>query len=123
MIRPATTAWLVLAMIIVLGLFQLKQEVLALEGELTVLNAEILTRREALHVLKAEWSYLNRPDRLARLSARFLDLGPVSSDQFAAIASLPLRSAAAREGGGMPPVPLPAPKPDRRPLLAARIVR
>jgi hypothetical protein len=42
-------------------------------------------------VLLAEWSYLNRPDRLAGLAARHLDLSPMTPGQLGAMgmAALP----------------------------------
>ena len=44
-----------------------------------------------LTVLRAEWSYLNRPDRLSELASRHLALGPVAPVQVGDIAALPAR--------------------------------
>lgn len=52
------------------------------------LEARIAAKREALSVLRAEWAYLNRPDRLrdlADLNFDRLGLMPFLSDQFAAL--------------------------------------
>ena len=49
------------------------------------LRAEIAREREALAVLKAEWAYLNRPDRLRALvtaNAEALGLVALSPEQF-----------------------------------------
>ena len=49
------------------------------------LSAEIAREREAVAVLNAEWSYLNRPDRLRALvtaNAGALGLVELSPDQF-----------------------------------------
>lgn len=49
------------------------------------LHAQIAREREALSVLRAEWAYLNAPDRLRRLAdAHFEELGliPISPAHF-----------------------------------------
>ena len=56
------------------------------------LHAEIASEREAVEVLRVEWAYLNRPERLRRLVALVNDrlgLAPISPAGFAEIAELP----------------------------------
>lgn len=58
----------------------------------TRLRNQIAREREALVVLRAEWAFLNAPDRLARLVARHgvtLDLAPMAGRHFATLADLP----------------------------------
>ena len=65
----------------------------------TTLEAEQLQKirmkahreRDAIAVLKAEWQYLNRPDRIQALADRHLDLQPFSVTQVVRIADIPNR--------------------------------
>jgi hypothetical protein len=105
MIGRGAVLWLSLAVVAGVGLFHVSYRVQSLEEELTRLNREILRERETIHVLRAEWSYLNEPQRLAELSRRHLTLAPLSASQMMRIEDLPLR---------LPPLiaetaPLPAP--------------
>jgi len=65
-----------------LALFIVKYQVQDLESTLSQINREISDHRQAIHVLKAEWSHLNEPNRLRYLTARHLDLGPLENAQF-----------------------------------------
>ncbi|MFQ5953914.1 MAG: hypothetical protein ACE5JZ_02490 [Kiloniellales bacterium] len=89
-----TWMWLGLATAAVMGLFALKLEVQSLEKELDALNQSIDTDVEAIHVLKAEWSFLNRPTRLQRGVDQYLDLRPVQADQVLDIGEVPARAGA-----------------------------
>jgi cell division protein FtsL len=65
----------------------------------TTLEAEQLQKvrmkaqreRDAIAVLKAEWQYLNRPDRVQALADRHLDLQPFSVTQVVRISDIPNR--------------------------------
>ena len=96
MIRPATAFWIVLAGCAGFGLYHLKHEVQALEDQLFRVNRSILAEQEAIHVLHAEWSYMNQPARLQALAARHLDLQPTKPAQLGTLATLP------RLGGDAP---------------------
>ncbi|MBW7851165.1 MAG: energy transducer TonB [Rhodospirillales bacterium] len=132
MIRGMTALWTALAVIIGIGLFLLKYEVSELHSELAGINQEIYDNKEAIHVLKAEWSYLNDPDRLRDLNDRHLGLVPIPPARIASLDTLPtadepatglaeapapVKPAAARPAVAVPTAPRPsAPRP---PVVAA----
>lgn len=91
MINRATLVWMVLAISAGIGLFVLKYDVKSMEEELARINQQTLGNLEAVHVLKAEWSYLNQPARLEDLGRRLLSLEPTEPEQAATIADIPLR--------------------------------
>ena len=73
--------WIGILGFMAFGLFQIKHAVQNLEDEHVRLNRDILASRQQTHVLRAEWSYLNRPERLAGLAERHLALEPMTPMQ------------------------------------------
>ena len=57
MIRPSTLLIVLLAVSLSLTLFTVKYQVQDMEDQLFGLNRSITDDRQAIHVLKAEWSY------------------------------------------------------------------
>lgn len=91
MIGRTTFLWLLLAALAGYALFQVKYQVVSLEEELARLNAATLREQNQIHVLEAEWSYLNQPQRLEELNERFVHLKPINPAQYGTVASLPQR--------------------------------
>ena len=81
MIRRTTMFWAFLSIAAGVWLFVVKHQVQALEGELQRLERAVVEEQEAIHVLTAEWSYLNRPARLDELGRRLMGLSPMTSAQ------------------------------------------
>ena len=81
MFRPTTLFTILLAAALGFSLFLLKYEVQSLEDELIALDKTLINDRQAIHVLKAEWSLLNDPERLRVLSEKYLGLKPLSASQ------------------------------------------
>ena len=79
--RHTTIFAILITAVMGVALFYLKYEVTNLEDELKSLNRSIIAEREAIHVLKAEWSHLNDIGRLKELSVRYLDLRPTDPVQ------------------------------------------
>jgi hypothetical protein len=80
--------WLGTAAAIGVALFYAKHRVQALDEQLAQVNQAILADQESIHVLKAEWAYLNQPDRLERLSRRYLKLEILTREQIGSLAEL-----------------------------------
>ena len=91
MIRRSTILTLLFAIALGFGLFRLTYEVQTLEGELTRVNKAIASEREATHVLKAEWSYLNEPTRLEALTKKHLTLKATQDSRIRTVAEIPAR--------------------------------
>ena len=91
MIRGSTLLWLALAGALALGLFRLKHEAQRLEAELMAMEQAIVEHQEAIQVLEAEFSYLTRPERIARLAEKYLDLAPLEAESLASFSDLPWR--------------------------------
>lgn len=89
MIRIMVVLWTVLAASVGVGLFLLKHEVQTLEEELARLNQTIRSTQENIHVLKAEWSFLNDPARLHRLAERHLGMKVLKPEQITMAIALP----------------------------------
>ncbi|SFI29514.1 cell division protein FtsL [Bosea sp. OK403] len=63
-----------------------------LEAEqLQKIKSKAQREREAIAVLKAEWQFLTRPDRLQALAERHLDLQPFSVTQVVRASDIPNR--------------------------------
>ena len=63
-----------LSLVVAVGLFQLKYKVSEQERHLTRVSQEIYKTEEAIHILQAEWSFLNEPGRLQMLAEKHLKL-------------------------------------------------
>lgn len=96
--RGATLLFVVLAAALSFGLYVVKHRVIALESRLNDINRDIARDLRAIHVLRAEWSYLNQPERLRDLAGRHLGMAPATGRQFGTVADLP--PAPAGEGDG-----------------------
>jgi hypothetical protein len=63
------------------------------------LRRQIAIETDAIAVLKAEWAFLARPDRVQAFAQRHLDLKPLGRDQTVKVAALPDRPAPVDEIG------------------------
>jgi hypothetical protein len=104
MIRFASLLWLALVAVTGFATFKVKYTVQDIEDELSKARRQTIAEQQEIHVLRAEWTALNQPERLADLNRRFLSLAAVTPKQLQRkIEDIPLR-----------PVPEPA-----EPLIAS----
>jgi len=66
-------------------IYEGKYEARALDEDIGGLRKEIETERDAVAVLRAEWSLLNRPERIERLAKKHLKLNPARPQQLVTI--------------------------------------
>lgn len=92
MTKLATALWVVTASAAALGLFYVKHEVQRVEGELLLAQRLVKGEQQALRALKAEWSFLNQPERIADLAKRHLELAPMGAERVVHLELIPLRS-------------------------------
>lgn len=95
MIRFVGVIGVALLALICFELYNGVSRVQSQERELASLKAQVVSEQEAIRVLKAEWSYLNQPERLQTLAREHLPLAPTGASQIVVLASLPLKSASA----------------------------
>lgn len=121
MIRPSTVLWSAAVIVVGYAMFQVKYEVMQQKRELAHINRQIADSREAIRVLRAEWSFLNQPARLGLLSKRYLNLVPIEAAQLGHISAIPLRQTATAAVSVPAPAPAaitPPPSARRGPELA-----
>jgi len=101
-------------------IYQVKYETRGLDAQIASLNKKIDEERDAIAVLRAEWSLLNRPERIERLARKYLKLAPAKPFQLLTVDTVSDRDfdRARLEVAGSPdassPVAkaaIPAPKP------------
>jgi len=87
--KGANLVWAAIILVVAVALFLVKYEVQRLEAQLLETTNEIARQEQEIHVLKAEWTYLNDPERLLRLSKTHLGLVHLSPKQIVGIDRLP----------------------------------
>lgn len=80
-IKLSTVFVLLLVILSGSSLFWVSQKVQQLEREQRVMRQKVASEEEGIRVLTAEWDYLNRPDRLEALAAKYLgSMEPVAPE-------------------------------------------
>lgn len=102
-------------------IYQVKYESRALDAEIATLGKQIDEERDAIAVLRAEWSLLNRPERIERLAQKYLKLAPARPVQLVTVDSVTDRDFDRTRLETVAPVAAPAPKPAKRPAAVATV--
>jgi hypothetical protein len=110
MIRLSALFWLGLVGASGFATYSVKYAVQGVDDQLRQVRQQTAAEQQEIRVLKAEWTYVNQPERLADLNQRFLHLAPVTAKQLQqTIDDIPLR----------PPEAPPAPAAPAAPVIAA----
>lgn len=104
---PLIFAWFGLVLIASVGLYRTSDRVQHLDFQLRQLNATIESEQQRMHVLKAEWTYLSNPARLAAAAHKHLALRPTALQQ---ITSLDQAANLIPERGSVAAAPAPTAK-------------
>src|SRR5947208_11494657 len=92
MIRLASLFWLALVAVTGFATFKVKYTVQDIEDELNKARRHTIAEQQEIHVLRAEWTALTQPERLADLNRHFLSLAAVAPKQLQRkIDDIPLR--------------------------------
>jgi len=81
--RRSTVLFFLLALVVGFILFKVKYEVVEIEQKLAQTQQKIEQENETIHMLNAEWSHLNEPQRLKKLAEKYLDIVPMKTEQIA----------------------------------------
>lgn len=81
-------------------IYEVKYETRGLEKRVAELRSSVREERDAIAVLRAEWSHLNRPERVERLARKHLGLRPLAARQMITIDQFPTRWTAPASGSG-----------------------
>ncbi|MSO90022.1 MAG: hypothetical protein EXR01_00290 [Acetobacteraceae bacterium] len=103
MIRLSTVICAGVAAVAGLYLYHVKYQTRLLDRAISQTSRAIDATRERTGVLRAEWTLMNDPERLAELAGQFLQLNTVTPKQFTTLADLSARLPAARALPALPP--------------------
>lgn len=87
--RFSAVLWMLVIVVATFMLYKVKYEVQSLKAQVADTSRELEQQRHALHVVAAEWAYLNRPERLKMLATKYLASSDLTVDQIAEIEALP----------------------------------
>ncbi len=81
LLKSSVTTYLLILAISAAFLFAIKHKVQTLSKELKEINTKIISEKENIHILKAEYTYLTNPKRIKKLVDSNLALQTVRPDQ------------------------------------------
>ncbi|PWB81638.1 MAG: hypothetical protein C3F11_14770 [Methylocystaceae bacterium] len=69
--------------------YSIKYQTILRAEQINKMKHEAKAERDAIAVLRAEWSFLTRPERVQQLADKYLDLQPLTVGQIVTAQSLP----------------------------------
>lgn len=87
--RLSTIVWAMLIVAAAFLLYMVKYQVQYLRQQVAQATHELEIEREGLHVVAAEWAYLNRPERLQALASKYLASSDMMVSQVVDIQAIP----------------------------------
>lgn len=91
MFRPTLCMMILLLGVLVIGIFQVESRVQALQSDMRELNRQISSDKEAMQTLRAEWAYLNQPQRLRQLAQAYISADVMKPKQVANLDTISIR--------------------------------
>ena len=82
--------WVMFTLVIGSYYFVLTNDVQNLEKELAQINRDIENDIRDIHILEADWSELNNPERLKTLAGKYISLDFIKPEQIINYSALPL---------------------------------
>lgn len=82
--------WMGAFAIAAFGVYLVKYAVQDMHRQVAALRVELDREQESLHLLNAEWAYLNRPERLRNIAEKHLELAPFDTRKMLSIEALPI---------------------------------
>lgn len=106
-------------------IYQVKYQARGFDADLAALDKRIDQERDAIAVLRAEWSLLNRPERIERLAKKHLKLAPAKPIQIVTLDTVSDADFDRTRVEPAAPEPMPAAKsvkqPGKPPVSAANV--
>ena len=85
--------WMAIIALGAFGLYLVKYSVQEVQRDVARLEAKLKQEKETMHLLRAEWAYLNRPERLHKLAQGRVETQPVTTANIIDVTRLPEREA------------------------------
>lgn len=117
--RLSSLFWMLVVVIASSALYGVKYKVQALKDQLADTHRQIAKQQEALHVIRAEWAYLTRPQRLSELAEKHTALISLQGQQMTTLAGIPYAPLPEMEDNAIIPAALAVP-PQGEPESALR---
>jgi cell division protein FtsL len=81
--------WFMVIVVCAFGVYRMKYEVQFIRTQIVETTQELAQEKESLHVVAAEWAYLNRPERLQQLADKYLTNAQLTVAQVAEVEAIP----------------------------------